>query len=380
MRIALVAGEASGDLLGAALIERIKALVPDAEFAGVAGGQMIEAGCKAWHSCDELAVMGLVEVLKHLPRLLRLRREIRGQVLAFQPDVFIGIDAPDFNLGLEQQLKSRGIKTVHYVSPSIWAWRESRAGKIAKSADRVLCLFPMEPPIYAKYGVAAPFVGHPLASRMLTPMNQTEARSRLDLPAEGRVLALLPGSRAGEIQRLGDIFISAALQIENAMPGLRVVAPMANTRCYEQFSRMVANRGARAVIHVVEGRSHEALYAADATLLASGTAALEAMLTRTPMVVAYRINALTHWLVKTLGMLKTSWYSLPNILAGYPLVQECMQDQCTPEALTDAVLALLRDGQKADAMRTDFEALHRSLLADRSAAAKAVIALATHES
>lgn len=377
MRVALVAGEASGDLLGAALIERIRALVPDAEFAGVAGGHMIEAGCQAWHSCDELSVMGLVEVLKHLPRLLRLRREIREQVLAYRPDVFIGIDAPDFNLGLEQQLKSRGIKTVHYVSPSIWAWRESRAGKIAKSADQVLCLFPMEPPIYAKYGVAAPFVGHPLASRMLTPMSQADARGRLDLPAEVRVLALLPGSRAGEINRLGDIFISAALQIENAMPGLRVVAPMANARCFEQFSRMVANRGARAIIHVVEGRSHEALYAADATLLASGTAALEAMLTRTPMVVAYRINALTHWLVKTLGMLKTSWYSLPNILAGYPLVQECMQDQCTPEALTDAVLTLLRDGQKAAAMRNDFEVLHRSLLADRSAAAKAVIALAT---
>lgn len=379
MRVALVAGEASGDLLGAALIERIKALVPDAEFAGVAGGCMTEAGCTAWHSCDELSVMGLVEVLKHLPRLLRLRREIRERVLAYQPDVFIGIDAPDFNLGLEQQLKSRGIKTVHYVSPSIWAWRESRAGKIAKSADQVLCLFPMEPPIYAKYGVAAPFVGHPLASKMLTPMSQTDARGRLDLPAEGRVLALLPGSRAGEINRLGDIFISAALQIENAMPGLRVVAPMANARCFEQFSRMVANRGARAVIHVVEGRSHEALYAADATLLASGTAALEAMLTRTPMVVAYRINALTHWLVKTLGMLKTSWYSLPNILAGYPLVQECMQDQCTPEVLTDAVLALLRDSHKSEAMRNDFEALHRSLLSDRSAAAKAVIALATSQ-
>lgn len=380
MRVALVAGEASGDLLGAELIERIKALAPDAEFAGVAGAHMIDAGCKAWHSCDELSVMGLVEVLKHLPRLLRLRRQIRDQVLAFQPDVFIGIDAPDFNLGLEKQLKARGVKTVHYVSPSIWAWRESRAAKIAKSADQVLCLFPMEPPIYAKYGVAAPFVGHPLASRMLAPMAMADARSRLDLSPKARVLALLPGSRAGEIQRLGDSFISAALQIEHAMPGLRVVAPMANTRCFEQFGRMVANRGARSIIHVVEGRSHEALYAADAALLASGTAALEAMLTRTPMVVAYRINALTHWLVKTLGMLKTDWYSLPNILAGRLLVTECMQDQCTPELLTDGVLALLRDHHKADAMRAEFEVLHRRLLADRSAAARAVLALANRAS
>lgn len=376
MRIALVAGEASGDLLGAELIERIRTLEPSAEFAGVAGPRMVEAGCQAWHDCDALSVMGLVEVLRHLPRLLRLRRDVRDAVLAYQPDVFIGIDAPDFNLGLERQLKARGVRTVHYVSPSIWAWRESRAAKIARSADRVLCLLPMEPPIYARYGVEAPFVGHPLASRMLVPMAVADARGRLDLPPKGRVLALMPGSRGGEIDRLGPVFITAALQIANAVPGLRVVAPMANRRCFEQFGAMVANRGARSLITVVEGRSHEALYAADCVLLASGTAALEAMLARTPMVVAYRINALTHWIVRTFGLMKTAYYSLPNFLAGGPLVAEYMQQDCTPENLTDGVLKILRDTRHADHLREQFAALHRTLLADRSAAARAVVALA----
>ena len=376
MRVAIVCGEASGDLLGAELIERIRTLAPDAEFAGVAGGQMIDAGCTAWHSCDELSVMGLVEVLKHLPRLLKLRRELLQQVLDFKPDVFIGIDAPDFNLGLERKLKARGIKTVHYVSPSIWAWRESRAAKIARSADRVLCLLPMEPAIYARYGVEAPFVGHPLASQMLTPILQDDARARLDLPTQGRVLALMPGSRHSEISRLGDIFINAALQIANAQPGLRVIAPMANRRCFDQFGSMVANRGARTVITVVEGRSHEALYAADCVLLASGTAALEAMLARTPMVVAYRINALTYAIVKLFGLMKTKHYSLPNVLAGEAIVEEFMQADCTPEKLTDGVLAILRDTARGESLRERFAALHRTLLADRSAAARAVVALA----
>jgi len=376
MRIAVVAGEASGDLLGAALIERLRALVPGAEIAGVAGPNMVDAGCVAWHSCDELSVMGLIEVIRHLPRLLKFRKQLLQQIIDFQPDVFIGIDAPDFNLGLEKKLKARGIRTVHYVSPSIWAWRESRAAKIGASADRVLCLLPMEPPIYAKYGVDAPFVGHPLASRMLAPMPVAEARSRLDLPPKARVLALMPGSRLGELERLGQIFISAALQINHAMPGLRVIAPMANRRCFEVFGSMVANRNARNVITVVEGRSHEALYAADCVLLASGTAALEAMLARTPMVVAYRISAITYTIVKLFGLMKTTHYSLPNFLAGEPVVAEYMQHDCTPENLTDGVLTILRDARQAEALRERFATLHRTLLADRSAAARAVIALA----
>ena len=281
---------------------------PDAEFAGVGGDAMRAAGFDAWFDASELAVMGLAEVLRHLPRLLRLRRALRARLLAWQPDVFIGIDAPDFNLGLERWLKQRGVRTVHYVSPSVWAWRESRAEKIGRSADRVLCLFPMEPPIYARHGVDARFVGHPLADALPLEPDRDAARASLGIERSAPVLALLPGSRVGEIERLAADFIAAAAQVLRQEPRLRIVAPMANAHAREAFSRVLATHpdhaALQAALHVTDGGAQAAMIAADVVLLASGTATLEAMLCKRPMVVAYKVSALTYRLVKGLGMLK----------------------------------------------------------------------------
>lgn len=375
-RIALVAGEASGDLLGAALVRDLKALHPEAEFAGIAGPQMRAAGVAAWHDCEELAVMGLVEVLKHLPRLLRLRKALRERLLAWQPDVLIGIDAPDFNLGLEAWLKKRGIRTVHYVSPSVWAWREGRAATIGRSAERVLCLFPMEPVIYAKHGVDARFVGHPLATMLPMHPDRDAARDVLGIAGDGPLLALLPGSRGSEIARLGPVFLDAVALLLPRVPGLRVLAPMANARCRDRFQRLLVKHPAslalHAAVHLVDGRAREAMVASDAVLLASGTAALEAMLAKRPMVVAYRIAPLTHFIVKACGLLKVDRYSLPNVLAGEALVLERMQGDCRAEVLADDVERLLREGL-TPAQRLRFQSLHESLLAPSPrAAAEAV--------
>ncbi|HZV24345.1 MAG TPA: lipid-A-disaccharide synthase, partial [Luteimonas sp.] len=230
-RIALVAGEASGDLLGAGLVDALRRRFPDAEFAGIGGDAMRAAGFDAWHDASELSVMGFSEVLSHLPRLLRLRRALRERMLAWKPDVFIGIDAPDFNLGVERWLKQHGVRTVHYVSPSVWAWRESRAAKIGDSADLVLCLFPMEPAIYARHGVDARFVGHPLADAMALEPDRTAAREALGLAPDAAVLAVLPGSRLGEIERLGAIFLQAAERVAKEIPDLHVVIPAATPAC-----------------------------------------------------------------------------------------------------------------------------------------------------
>ena len=378
-RVALVAGEASGDLLGASLIEQLRLRWPGAEFVGVGGPAMREAGMATWFDASELAVMGLSEVLRHLPRLLRLRRELRQRVLDWRPDVFIGIDAPDFNLGVEQWLKQRGVPTVHYVSPSVWAWREKRAAKIGQSADLVLCLFPMEPAIYAKHDVDARFVGHPLADTMPLNPDRDAARAALGLDRERPVLALLPGSRVGEIQRLGADFIGAAARVLAAEPRLQVVAPMAGAQARATFESLLATHPDAAALgpalQVIDGRSRTAMVASDVILLASGTATLEAMLAKRPMVVAYRVSALTYRLVKGLGMLKVDHYALPNVLAGQPLVPELMQDDCRPDALADACLAWLR-GTGVEALAPTFLALHETLRRDASAqAAQAVVEL-----
>jgi lipid-A-disaccharide synthase len=378
-RIALVAGEASGDLLGAALVRDLKAIHPEAEFVGVAGPEMRAAGVTAWHDCEELAVMGLVEVLRHLPRLLRLRRRLRERLLAWRPDVVVGIDAPDFNLGLERWLKARGVRTVHYVSPSVWAWREGRAAKIGASADRVLCLFPMEPAIYARHGVEARFVGHPLAAMLPMCPDRDAARRALGLEGEGPLLALLPGSRGSEIARLGPVFLDTVARLSPRLPRLRVLAPMANPHCRERFTALLAAHPAsvalHGALHLVDGRAREAMVASDAVLLASGTAALEAMLAKRPMVVAYRIAPLTHFIVKAFGLLKVERYSLPNVLAGEALVPERMQADCRADVLADDVEALLRDGL-APTQRRRFDEVHESLFAPSPrAAAEAVSTL-----
>jgi len=371
IRIALVAGESSGDQLGAALIAELQTWRGGIEFAGVAGPLMGAAGCVAWHDSDELAVMGLAEVLAHLPRLLRLRSGLVRRIRDWQPDLFIGIDAPDFNLGLEQRLKQAGIRTVHYVSPSVWAWRERRAERIGASADQVLCLFPMEPAIYARHGVAARFVGHPLASRFAIRPDHSAARSALGIGDDARVLAVLPGSRGSEIARLAPAFIAAALRCQRAIPGLRLIAPMASAQSARQFRQALAAAGADDAFDLLDGQAHTALIAADAVLVASGTAALETMLAKRPMVVGYRLHPLSHWLVRRLGLLKSPWVALPNILADAELVPERLQQDCTAEQLAAALLPLLDGGADHSALIARFTELHRQLLppADGSAAA-----------
>lgn len=371
----LVAGEASGDLLGADLIAGLRARFPDARFAGVGGPRMVAAGLDAWYPAEALAVMGLFEVLRHLPRLLAIRRDVRRRTLALRPEVFVGIDAPDFNLGLERSLKDAGIRTAHYVSPSIWAWRERRAEKIGRSADRVLCLFPMEPAIYARHGVDARFVGHPLADAFAMVPDRAAARAALGLTDEGPVLALLPGSRLGEIRRLGADFLAAAALLAREMPGLQVLAPMADAACRTAFEALVAARGEVAVhLRILAGQAHATMIAADAVLLASGTAALEALLAKRPMTVAYRLAPWTYRLVKGLGLLKVERYSLPNHLAGRDLVPELMQDACTPEALAASLRPWLLAPGLTPELAEAYARIHRALIGDPGHDAAAAIA------
>lgn len=373
---ALVAGEASGDQLGAGLITALRTHYPDARFVGVGGPLMVAAGLDAWYSADRLAVMGLVEVLRHLPGLLRLRADLKRRLIALRPAAFIGIDAPDFNLALERQLKRDGIRTVHYVSPSVWAWREQRAAKLGQSADLVLCLFPMEPAIYARYSVPARFVGHPLADRFDLVTDRLPARAELGLSTQAPVLALLPGSRLGEIRRLGADFLQAARRCQQQIPNLQVVAPMASPACREAFEQIADGLGLdlRGSVELIDGKAREALLAADVVLVASGTAALEAMLAKRPMVVAYKVAALTYAIVKGFRLMRTSRYSLPNVLAGRDLVPEILQQACTPAALADAVLALFADTAGRVALVAEFERLHRSLTGDADRGAAAAIA------
>lgn len=374
-RVALVAGEASGDLLGAELVARLRERWPDAVFAGVGGPKMRAAGVDTWTDCSELAVMGLAEVLRHLPRLLRLRRETLQRVLDWKPDVFIGIDAPDFNLGLERKLKDRGLRTVHYVSPSVWAWRRGRAAKIGRSADRVLCLFPMEPPIYAEHGVDARFIGHPLADSLPLEPDRAAARAVLGLDAHAPVLAVLPGSRLGEIERLLPVFLAALPAIRSVLPTLQVVIPAANNRCREAIDRHLAVSNDHTA-HVIDGQASAAMIASDVVLLASGTATLEALLAKRPMVIAYRISGLTYAIVMGLRMMKTDRFSLPNALAGDSVVPELMQHDCTAQNIARDVLQWFEQPARIAALVPRFDAIHRNLRRDASArAADAVVDL-----
>ncbi len=374
LRIALCAGEASGDGLGAGLVAALRRRFPHAEFAGIGGDAMRAAGCDTWFDADELAVMGLAEVLRHLPRLLRLRRTFRQRVLAWKPDAFIGIDAPDFNLGVERWLKERGVRTVHYVSPSVWAWREKRAGKIGRSADRVLCLFPMEPPIYARHAVDARFVGHPMADDIPMAPDRASARAALGLSPDAPLLAVLPGSRLGEIGRLAPAFFEAARRVAAQVPGLQIVIPAANAACRQALEAQIAAHGVASAWHLLDGRAREAMIAGDVVLLASGTATLEAMLCKRPMVVGYRIAPLTYRIVKGLGLLKVERYALPNVLAGKDIAPELMQDDCTPERLSAAVLHWFREPEAVAALQPTYVRLHEELRQDASASAAAAVA------
>ncbi|MEO5811492.1 MAG: lipid-A-disaccharide synthase [Rhodanobacter sp.] len=383
--IAILAGEDSGDQLGADLIAALRRLYPDAQFVGIGGTRMQAQGFISWYDIGELSLFGFTEVLSHLPRLLRLRRALLKRLLGAHPTVVIGIDAPDFNLAVERRLKAAGLLTVHYVSPSIWAWREKRAQKIGRSAQRVLCLFPMEPMIYARHGIDARFVGHPLADHFALVADRVGARESLQLPQESPVLAVLPGSRLSELERLGPIFIAAAARVSDGIPGLRIVIPAANAQVHARLVELLAHAPATdSAPLLVQGQAHEALLAADVVLLASGTATLEAMLAKRPMVVGYRVAPLSYRIAHMLRMIKSDVYSLPNILAqatgisDTPLVPELMQDNCTAANLANATLDLFRDSARRARIVAAFEQMHRDLRGDLdgSAADRAAAAIA----
>lgn len=378
LRCALVAGEKSGDTLGAGLIGALKAQQPDAEFYGIAGENMVAAGCTPWYRTEELSVMGLAEVLRHLPRLVRLRRDLIRRLKADPPDVFIGIDAPDFNMGAEAALRAAGIPTVQYVSPQIWAWRQSRVADMRAAADLVLCVLPFEAGFYGRHQVNARFVGHPLADTIPLMVDRSEARTALglELGAEDPLVAILPGSRRGEVSRLAEPFLGAAAWLQHERPGVQCAVALANDEMAEVFAHAVRDMRLDPPPHLIKGRAREVMAAADAVLTASGTASLEAMLLKRPMVVAYRVAPLTYSVVRRLGVRRLPHFSLPNLLAGRALVPEFVQDQVRPEVLGPALLGCLY-GEGLDPDWYDaFDSIHRQLRCDANvAAADAVLEL-----
>jgi lipid-A-disaccharide synthase len=361
LRIGIVAGESSGDQLGAALIAAMRARVPNVEFFGMAGPKMIAAGCDAWASSEEIAVMGLVEVVPHLPRLLRLRSSLIARFRAARPHVFIGIDSPAFNLGLAKQLRSAECKTVQYVAPQVWAWRPGRVGGIGKACDLVLCLLPFETGFFERHGIAAAFVGHPLADQIPLEVDRGAARSALGIDPSTSIVALLPGSRLAEIKLLGTDFVRAAAYVAERRPDIRFVAPMASARVRQAFERKIAEVPNAPEIRRFDGHSHQVLAAADAVIVASGTASLETLLSRRPMVVAYRFNAITAFVVRALGMVKVQHFSQPNLLAGRTLVPELLQEQVSGEALGAALLRVLDDRELLAEMQHEFRKVHETL-------------------
>lgn len=374
MRIALVAGELSGDILGAALIGALRQRFPQARFYGVAGPRMVAAGCDAIESIEALSLMGIAEVLPALPRLFRLRAALVARFAQDRPDVVIGIDAPDFNLGLERRLRERGLKTVHVVSPSVWAWRQGRVKGIAKAVDLMLCLLPFEPKFYAGHGVRAEYIGHPLADELDDRVSAGEARAQLGLQEGGPVLAFLPGSRGGELKYLARPFAQAAALLHQRVPGLRVLTPLAKPKLRPVMQAAIAEFAPQVSWTLLDGQSREAMRAADAVLLASGTATLECLLLGRPMAVAYRTAALTAWLVLDLGLLKTPYVSLPNLLAAEPLVPELLQKQASPEALAQEMQKLLAEPARRSRQLEQFSAVRTELRRDGAALAAAAIA------
>jgi len=374
-RIVLVAGETSGDNLGAGLIDALRARRPALVFEGIAGPRMRAAGCRAWEAAEGLAVMGLFEVLRHLPRFLRLRRSIERQALAAGPAAFVGIDFAEFNLSLAARLKRRGLTTVQYVSPQVWAWRQGRVRHMARTLDLVLCLLPFEKRFYDAAGLHAVFVGHPLADRLPLVPDRAAARQELGLPAEGPVVAILPGSRQGEVERLAPDFIAAAAWLKRRRPELRFVAPMANPAARALFGAALAAAGAPEIL-VTDGRADRALTAASVALVASGTATLETLLCKRPMVVAYRVSWATAALFRTLGLMKAPYFAQPNLLAGRELVPELVQGAVTPERLGRELEAFLDDPARVAALEAEFTAIHMTLRQGASErAAEAILAL-----
>lgn len=372
VRIAIVAGEASGDLLGSHLLHALKTRVPNLSAYGIGGPKMGSQGFESWYPMEQLAVRGYVEVVRSLPGLLGIRRNLRRRLLAEPPDLFIGIDAPDFNLDLEVALRARGVRTVQYVSPSIWAWRGERIRKIRRAADKVLALFPFEVPIYERAGVPVAFVGHPLADELPENPDREGIREQLRLPRDANVVALLPGSRQSEVREMGELMIAAAKLMRDQAKDLHFLVPLLSRETRLIFEGALYRQRAEDLpLTILFGHAHDAMIASDVVLVASGTATLEAALLKRSMVITYRMPAASAWIMKRKAYLP--YVGLPNILAGEFVVPELLQDDATPENLAQAVVNLINDKVVRDRLETRFLAMHRQL--KQGTAARAVDAI-----
>jgi lipid-A-disaccharide synthase len=368
----MVAGEASGDLLGSRLISAIRAERPDAQFFGIGGPKMIAAGFDSWFPQERLAVRGLVEVVKHLRELLAIRRELLRRIVAERPNLFVGVDAPDFNLGVERRLKRAGIPTAHFVGPTVWAWRPGRIHSIRRAVSHMLVLFPFEPPIYEQAGIPVTYTGHPLADEIPEEVDRIAMREQLRLPASIPVIALLPGSRQSEIEHMAPLFIEAARLILQRLPDARFLVPLVTRESRERFEEAVWKAEARDLpLVMLFGHAQDAIAAADVALAASGTVTLETALLRRPMVIAYRVSPLTAAIVRRL--VRVPYVGLPNILNGDWLVPEFLQDDATPENAAQAVVNLVRDPVMRERLDARFAAIHATLR--RDAAVQAARAL-----
>jgi len=368
----IVAGEASGDILGAGLIRALRRKYPGARFVGIGGDEMVADGFHSLVPMERLSVMGLVEVLGRLRELFSIRDRLMTYFLQNPPDVVIGIDSPDFTLGVERRCRDAGMLTAHYVSPSVWAWRQNRIFKIAKSVDLMLTLFPFEARFYEEHNVPVAFVGHPLADMIPMEPDTLAARRSLGLNEQAPVLAILPGSRGGEVERLGGLFLEASKWIQSRRPDLQLVIPCINRERERQVRELVDALDVKLAVTIVRGRSREVMAAADVVLLASGTATLEAMLLKKPMVVGYRLSNLSFWIVSR--MMKSPYIALPNLLAQKPLVPELIQDDATPQALGDAVLERLENSDERERLTRAFSEIHETLRQNADEQAAAAIA------
>ncbi|WLT06886.1 lipid-A-disaccharide synthase [Gilliamella apis] len=357
LTIALVAGETSGDILGAGLIRTLKKHHPNIKFVGIAGSRMQAEGCQAWYEMEELSVMGIVEVLGRLRRILAIRRDITKRLIDLKPDVFIGIDAPDFNLSLEGKLKQAGIKTIHYVSPSVWAWKQKRVFKIKRNTNLILAFLPFEKAFYDKFDVPCRYIGHKMADDIPLEPNQTAMRQQLGIPVDCQCLALLPGSRHAEVTLLSEPFLKAAQLLRDKFPDLHIVVPLVNGKRRAEFEQIKAEIAPELNLQLLDGHAREAMIASNAAILASGTVALECMLAKCPMVVGYKMKAFTFWLAKKL--IKTPYVSLPNILAGKEIVPELLQHECTPENIANHIVPLLKSDNSE--LKATFLALHKQI-------------------
>ncbi|MGA8007203.1 MAG: lipid-A-disaccharide synthase [Burkholderiales bacterium] len=356
----MVAGEASGDLLGAHLIAALTERRPGLRFAGIGGPKMQAEGFDSFYPMEKLSVRGYAEVLRHYREISGIRRQLSARLIEARPSVFIGVDAPDFNLDLERNLKSAGIPTVHYVSPSIWAWRAGRMGKISASVSHMLTLFPFEAPLYEKAGVPVTYVGHPLADLIPLDVNKDEARSQLRLPMRHPIIALLPGSRKSELHYMAETFVKTARRLYEEFKDIHFICPMVSRDTRELFEAAIGHHaGGELPLTILFGHSHEALAAADIALVASGTASLEAALFKTPMVVAYRMSPVTWALMR--HMIRLPFVSLPNILANEALVAEFLQNRATPGALSSALTELMHDADRRRGQVARFREIHLDL-------------------